>query len=620
MIISPNDPGTLIVAANRVFVSHDRGDSWTAISPDLTTNTNRDTITTMGLKGADIRIAKDDGISQYSTIVAVAESPKQKGLYYAGTDDGQVQVSRDGKTWTNVTKNIPGFPAGGFVSEVVPSAYDAGTVYVTVDNHRLNDYASYIWVSNDFGQTFHSTLNNLRGEVVKTLTEDQRNRDVLYIGTETGIFLSLDRGNSWQRLKANFPNVRVDEITLHPRDNAMLIATHGRALWILDHLEPIQEYTAAQTAASDAKLFTTPTALQWKNKDDRNDEFWGHAYFVGENPPNDAVLQYLVKKQLPDLKLRVSDASGKVVREIAVPDAKNQPGIQTICWDMRGEGITAPVGDSAAAGGGRGGRGGGGGGGGAGGGRGAQAVPGVPGPVPTPLNAMNPCATEGATAGRGGGGGGGGFGGGGGLGGPGPYVMPGNYTVALTSSGKVIDSKPMKIGFDPDVKFAAGEHEKYNAVVADLHGLQGRGVKVASALNTLHPQMADVAKKVADKSDVPANVKSQFASLNKDYEALRKKFGVPLNAAPAGGRGGGGGRGGPAADPENVLARATALKTQVMGIWETPSNALMRQYNEVKAELPKAIGDANALLGRAAAMSQTLKKYDITFTVPPAVK
>jgi hypothetical protein len=229
---------------------------------------------------------------------------------------------------------------------------------------------------------------------------------------------------------------------------------------------------------------------------------------------------------------------------------------------------------------------------------------------------MNPCAGEG---GQGGGGRGGFGGGGGGLAAPGAYVMPGVYTVALTSNGKVLDSKPMKVSFDPDVKFAAGEHEKYNAVVADLTSLQAKGVKAASALNTLHPQMADVGKKVADKSDIPASVKSQFEALNKEYEAVRKKFGVPINAAPAGGRGGGGGRGG-AVDPENVLGRTSALRNAVMGIWETPSAALTRQAAEAKVELPKAIADANAVLTKAATMSQTLKKYDIVLTVPPTVK
>ncbi len=147
--------------------------------------------------------------------------------------------------------------------------------------------------------------------MIKTLTEDQRNADVLYIGAETGIFLSLDRGKSWQRLKANLPTVRVDEITLHPRDNAMLVATHGRALWILDHLEPIQEYAQAANGTADAKLFTTGAALMWKIGDDRNDEFWGHQFFLGENPPNDAVIQFYLKKPVTDLKLKITDAAGK---------------------------------------------------------------------------------------------------------------------------------------------------------------------------------------------------------------------------------------------------------------------------------------------------------------------
>jgi hypothetical protein len=471
-------------------------------------------------------------------------------------------------------------------------------------------------VINDFGQTFHSIVNNLGAtENVRTLTEDQRNRDVLYIGTETGILLSLDRGKSWQRLKANFPNVRVDEITLHPRDNAMLIATHGRAIWILDHLEPIQEYAAAQAVASDVKLFNPGIALEWKTKDDRNDEFWGHAYFIGENPPNEAVIQYFVKKTVPGMKMRVSDAAGRTVRELSIPDSRNQAGIHTICWDMRGEPITA-AGDSVTAAGARGGRGGAGAGGGAGGGRGATpAVPGVPQPVPTPINGQNPCNDNGPAPARGGGGAPAG-----GLGGPGAYVMPGVYTVALTSNGKSLDTKQLKVVFDPDVKFVAGEHEKYNTVVTDLGTLQVRAVKVASALNTLHPQMADVAKKVADNANVPAAVKAQFDAFNKQYEAARKKFGVPLPVPAAGGRGGGGGRGGAAADPENVLARATNLRNQIAGIWETPSASLTRQAGDVKLDLPKAIAEGNAVLTRAEAMSQALKKYDITLNAPSPIK
>jgi len=207
------------------------------------------------------------------------------------------------------------------------------------------------------------------------------------------------------------------------------------------------------------------------------------------------------------------------------------------------------------------------------------------------------------------------------LGGPAPFVAPGTYTVALTSGGKTLDSKTMRVVGDPDVKFAAGEAERYNTVVNDLHSIQRRGVAVASALNALYPQMADVAKKVTESS-APANVKAQFESLNKDLDAVRKKFGVPIATAPAGGRGGGGGggRGGGGPDPDNVLAKTSTLKTQIAGIWEAPSPSLMRQYTDVKLAMPKAITEANAVLAKASTVSAALKRYDITLTVPPAPK
>ena len=319
---------------------------------------------------------------------------------------------------------------------------------------------------------------------------------------------------------------------------------------------------------------------------------------------------------MTDLSLRVNDAAGKTVRSVTIPSAKSQAGIETVCWDMRGEPITAAA-DSEAAGGGRGGRGGGGG----RGGRGGQAAPGVPQPVPSAgYLPVNPCATPGDSTATGRGGGGG-FGGGGGLGGPAPYVMPGTYTVALMSGTKVLDSKPLKLVFDPDVHFAAGEHERYNAIVADLHAIQRRGVAMATALNSLYPQMTAAAKTVSEKSDIPANVKTQFESLNKEFDAIRKKFGVPTNAG-AGGRGGGGGGGGRggAADPENVLARASTLKTQLSGVWEAPSAASVRQYNDVKIALPKAVAEANAFLGKATAVSQSLAKSGVTLKVPEPVK
>jgi len=670
IVFSPHDPGTLYVAAQMVFKSTDRGDSWTVLSPDLTANADRNNITIMGVKDSEVRIQRNDGIANWPTIISLAESPKQPGVFYTGTDDGVVSATKDGgKSWQNVTDRIPGFPKGAWVSEVVPSRFDAGTVYVTVDAHRLNDYNTYIWVSNDFGTTFRSLNANLKGEVIKTMTEDQRNQDVLYLGAETGLFLTLDRGKSWARLKANFPTVRVDEITLHPRDNSMLVATHGRSLWILDHLEPIQEYAAAQSAAAGVKLYTPGTALQWKSMDDRNDEFWGHQYFLGENPPFEAVIQYSLKQQAKEVKLKITDTLGKDVRELALTGNKLQPGVQTGCWDMRVEPIPTAVpgavagqpgapGGAAAAqqAGGRG----------AGapagmtGGRGGRGpvIPGIPAPQPEPgYMPVNPCG--GAGGGRGGGGG---FGGGGNAG---PFVMPGTYNVALVVDGNTVETKPIKVVADPESQLNDLQRKRYNDILMDLHDMQRKGMPVQQALNSLFTQMSGVAAKVKESTTVPANVKTQFEAFSKEFDAVRAKFGVPM-AAGGGGRGGGGaaaaaaaaGRGAAAAPPaggrggapgaaaeaaavaaqevtggfaqmpggfgggrgQSVVSQAGFLKGQIMSFWELPSDTLMKQYNDLKLSFPKAILEANTFLAKGTAMSDALKRYDITLNVPAPIK
>ena len=603
-MIHSTETGALIVAANRLFKSTDRGDSWTALSPDLTQGINRDTITTMGVKGSDINIAANDGISTYGTLVTIAESPMQAGVYYTGADDGTLSVSRNGgQTWTNITKNLVGGPKDGYVSDVVPSRYAVGTVYVSVDNHLLNDYNSYIWVSTDYGQTFRSIVGNLKGENVRTITEDHKNANILYIGTETGIFISLDKGGSWQRLKGhNFPTVRVDEIVLHPRDNAMLIATHGRALWILDHLEPIQEYATATAASGNAKLFSVPTALQWKSKDDRNDEFWGHQFFAGENPPTDAVIQFYLKANVPDLKVRISDGT-RTVRTLDVPAAKNAAGIQTVCWDQRIEPLPALGAPAPAAG-----RGGGGGGG--GGGRGG-AVPNVPQPLPVSgYMPEDPCG------GGDGGGRGGGFGGGGG-GNAGPHVPPGSYTVALVAGTRMIDSKPLRIVMDPEARLNETQRTRWTAITTELHDVQRRGNEIQQQLNMLHPQMTTIAGSIGGMANVPASAKSQFEALNKDYEAVRVKFGVPVQAAAPGrgGGGGGGGRGGGAPD-QNVLGRVAASKAAIMGIWEPPSDAISRQAASARTALLAAITEAQALIARARTVSTALRPHNVTLNVP----
>ena len=621
MVFSPHDQTALIVGANRVFKSNDRGDSWTAISPDLTTNADRNELLVMGIRNTDIRLSRNDGISAFATIVSIAESPKMPGLYFTGSDDGVIGMSKDGgKTWdAKVAARLPGFPKFGYVSEVVPSRYDAATVYITVDAHREGDFNTYIWASNDSGATFRSLNANLKGEVVRTLLEDPKNADVLYLGTETGIFLTIDRGKSWRRLKANFPTVRVDEMVVHPRDNALVVGTHGRALWVLDHLEPIQEFAAAQAATTaDARLFSVPTGVQFRMSDNQNDEFWGHQFFLGENPPADAVIQFHLKKPVPELRIKIADAAGREIRDLAVPANRNQAGIQTVCWDMRLQPI-APAGAAGGpGGGGQAGRGGGGGGGGqAGRGGGAGGPGGGLTGIPTPLpesgsDPVNPC---------GGGGFGGGFGGGGGA--AGPLVYPGTYNVSLIAGGKVLDTKPMRVIADPSIEMNDLQARRYFDTVSDLHDMQRRGGEMAAALNQLHTQMTELSPKVKGMANVPDAAKGQLEVFSKEFDAVRVKFGVPAPAGPpaGGGRGGGGfGGGAPAANPNDLVARAGAVKALMMAFQDTPSDTAMKQYNDVKLALPRAITEANALLTKAMTLSATLKKFDVALTVPSPVK
>lgn len=615
LMISPNDPGALMSAANRVFRSTDRGDSWEVISPDLTGNGDRDTIVTMGLKGKDIKIARHDGVSSWPAIVSLAESQKRPGVIYAGTDDGTVSMTRDGgKSWTNITSRLPGFPKGAFVSEVVPSRFDAGTVYIAVDNHRENDFAPHAWMSTDFGATFRVITNGLAGEVVHTLTEDTRNADVLYVGAESGLFVSLDRGSNWRRLAANFPNVRVDEITIHPRDNAMLVASHGRSIWILDDLAPIQEYSAAQRVA-DATLFSVPTALQWKYKDDRNDEFWGHQSFIGENPPIEATMSVFVKRAPKSLVVRIA-RGGTVMRELDLAPDSSFVGIQTVCWDMRGTPITG-----APAAGGGGGRGPGGGGGGGGGAGRASAIPGVPVPLPEAgYKASNPCAAPG---------GGGGFGGRGGNANVGPYVTPGDYTVQLVADGSVISTKPMRIVMDPEVRLTGQARVAYDGLLQELHERQQRGTNIAAKLTTLATQIATVQSRMDSTPKLPSDARKAFDALRTQFETVRVKFGVsegraprPRNAAAddeeeeGEGTPRGGGFGGGAANNDNVLAKLANAKNAIGSIWESPSAATSGAATDASQQLEAAILEAEAVLTSARTLGTTLAPLNRTLGVP----
>lgn len=200
----------------------------------------------------------------------------------------------------------------------------------------------------------------------------------------------------------------------------------------------------------------------------------------------------------------------------------------------------------------------------------------------------------------------------------GPYVMPGTYSVAMIADGRTLDTKSLKVIMDPAVHLTDAQRQRYDALLMELHDVQRVGGRAAAALNALYPQVTAAESKLKDASNVPAAVKTQFEAFKNEFDAVRVKFGVPIVAGRGAGGGGAVGRGG--ANPEDVLTRTSALKVRVMGIWEPPSDGTVRQTAEAKAALQKAIADANALIAKVAAMSQSLKTYDITLTVPEAIK
>jgi hypothetical protein len=344
MMLSHADSTTVYVGANKLLKSSDRGQTWSVISGDLTTGVDRDTLELMGVKGKDIKVAKNDGVDHYGALFSIAESWRSPRILWTGSDDGLVHVSRDGgANWANVTPKIPGAPKLAYVSKVEPSRYADGTAYVSFDSHRTGDYGTYLFVTTDFGASFRSIAANLpKGEVVRTITEDQKNADVIYIGTETGLWVSTDRGRAWVKVRANLPTVPVYEITQHPRDNAMILATHGRAIWILDDMTPFQSYAKSQTA--DAWVFGSKVATLTLPMTDQERSYQGDMVFLGENPPLAGFITYAVKTRPDSVRIVIKDATGAVVREIKGDTAKaSRPatGLNIARWDLRIEPLEA---------------------------------------------------------------------------------------------------------------------------------------------------------------------------------------------------------------------------------------------------------------------------------------
>lgn len=329
--MSPHDPRTLYFGADRLFISHDRGDSWVATA-DLTKAIDRDTRSIMGIAGSRPMTAKNDGVGRWGTIVAVAESPVVPGVLWVGTDDGNLQVSRDaGATWTNVADNAAKFPTEYYVSAVEPSHFDAGVAYAAFDGHHSGDYRPHLYKTSDYGRTWMDLSSTLppRGHV-NVVREDRFNRNLIWAGTEFGFFISLDAGRTFVPFMQNLPATKADDVIVHPRDQDLVLATHGRSFYVLDDITALQQLTDGVLAETE-HLFRPRPAILW-DEDKRTWHGGGDELFRAKNPP-DAIFSYYLKAAASGpVKLQVVNGQGAVVKEL---DGAGEAGIHRVAWDLR---------------------------------------------------------------------------------------------------------------------------------------------------------------------------------------------------------------------------------------------------------------------------------------------
>lgn len=331
--LSPHNPRIVYVGANRLFKSLDRGETWTA-SPDLTKQIDRSKLSIMSVPGDKTMFSKNDGVSFYGTITTLAESPVLPGVLWVGTDDGNVQLSKDGGiTWTNVAEKIDDIPKTHQVSRVEPSHFDAGTCYATFDGHRSDAMKPYVYMTTDFGATWRSLASNLPVGNVNVIRQDPKNKDLLFVGSEYGIFVTLNGGADWKRFMPGLPTVRVDDLLIHPRDHDLIAATHGRSIYIMDDIAPLELWSEKVTS-SDAFLFDVRTGTLWLQDNTLSRSVGGAKNFIGANSQPGTAISYYLKSDAPeDVKITISDIDGKVVRNLT--GSKNA-GINRVQWNLRG--------------------------------------------------------------------------------------------------------------------------------------------------------------------------------------------------------------------------------------------------------------------------------------------
>jgi photosystem II stability/assembly factor-like uncharacterized protein len=500
-LISEHDNQVIYVGSSHLLKSPDRGISWEAMSPDVTTGVDRDQLPIMGrLVERGTTLSAHDGISGYGNLMTISESPLNPNVLYVGTDDGNIQGTRDGgASWRLLSQDMPGLTEPHtVVSRVVASRHDESTVYATLDAHERDDYRPYAYRSDDYGATWEPIVAGLPdGWSINVITEHPRNGNLLFLGNEVGVFVSIDRGATWAQLKNNLPTVPVDDIVIHPRENDLVLGTHGRGIWILDDITPLEELSEAILAAN-VHMFSARRAMLYNIYSPQE---WSPGIWRAPNPPEGAMIRYYLRQDVPlprpaggarrggggrggqfggfggrgggnqtppppppappepTVTLTVLDAGGELVREFEGP---GRSGVQQAIWDLR--------------------------------------------------------IQDAYDTGDGGGGRGGGRGGGGSRG---PRVLPGTYTVRLEAGGRTVETE-VEVVLDPRVQISQEALDARQDALMDAYHLARPLYEAQQAASAIDDQLA--ALQEAAGENAPSALTTAFGEAGREMRDIRQQL------------------------------------------------------------------------------------------------
>jgi photosystem II stability/assembly factor-like uncharacterized protein len=557
LIVSPHSNTRLYFAAQRLYRSDDRGNSWKTVSPDLSRQIDRNRIRLMDRVWSVDAIAKNTSSSLFGLIVAVSESPIKEGQLWVGTDDGLIQVSEDGGTTWRKMSSFPGVPDTTQVARVTPSSHDANTVYAAFDGHMLGDYKPYLLESTDLGRSWHSIAGNLPAKgTVYAVIDDPKDPNILYVGTEFGLFFTRNRGQQWTRLRGGLPTIQVRDLVVQKPTDDLVVGTFGRGIYILDDLAALRAATPT-VLAQDAALLPvrrTPLYMQSNLFAPGSTGWQGGDIFTASNPPFGATFLYTLKSEIrtrraqrlaaertterkggdvfypswdslrvedreepPAILLTVSDAQGNVVRRLTGPTTA---GVQRVAWDLRYAGAT-----------------------------------------PQRAIAANDDDDEGGPRNRG----------------AGPFVPPGTYSVALA---KRVDGVVTPLGQPQkfEVYNLDGMPTRTQAVLAfeqQVLKLQRAVIGANSLVDELSTRVQSLARAVDETPSAGASLATDVRKVESDLRDMREA----LNGDPTMSR-----RQEPA--PPSLLGRLNVL-TQTTRSLDAPTATQQHQYDIVAGEFAK---------------------------------